>query len=148
MQLRIFKLPAFEIASVPARCDVDSGFFQQRKIPADRLSLDRDPVFAFQLCGNILLRQRMIAIALILQNLPYSYQCKFFRLKSFHPLFSFRELLCKQVCESAFIMIPRSIRAHNTARTEFFRLLKHEFLRIIPYLVFFREESPIVPVSF
>ena len=68
-QLGILEPPAVQIATRPPGFDVDPGLLQQGNIPADGLSLNGDAVFLLKMPGDVLLRQRMVIIAVLLENL-------------------------------------------------------------------------------
>ena len=60
---------AVQVAARPAGFDADPGLLQQRDVPADGLALNVDAVFLFKAPGNVLLCQRVIAVAVLLKNL-------------------------------------------------------------------------------
>ena len=82
-QLPVLKAAGRKIHPAPVvRGDLKARLLQQLQVPRHRLSLQRDPELCLQPVGDLLLRQRMIAVAVALQDLQNAQKRQFFRFQS------------------------------------------------------------------
>ena len=114
LEFGIFKISSFEVTTGSSRFDFSPCFFQKRYVSADCFSLDNNTVVVFKMPCNIVLSQRMVAIAILFQDLPDSYQRQFFRFKAFHRFCSFVKIFIFQskVPKSNYTMKHGTYQVH------------------------------------
>lgn len=68
-KLRVLEIPAMEIHAAPAGIDLDARLPKKGQIPCDGLPFNHDAVVTLQAVRNVLLRHRVVAVALLPEDL-------------------------------------------------------------------------------
>ncbi len=84
VKLSVLEFARFQISSRPSGFDLYAGFFKKRDVAAYGLALDYDAVLELELFGDVLLRERMVVVAVFLEDLPDPDQREFLGLVGIH----------------------------------------------------------------